>query len=448
MDKKPLIVKCLAVGIILLFIGTNIAPSGVSQVHQSNIFLNSFKTIIVDDEGDGDYRFIQEALDNATQGDIIKVYSGTFNEKIIINMTLIIEGIASEYETGDDTGKPVIIYNGSSAVVTLHAKGCTFRGFSIINNDKSESSAGIRLFHASNTNISENSIFNCYHAIDLTSDYFTENCSIFKNNCSYCSEGMHISDKNHIIVNGNTFFQCKTGIHFYCCRNCKVSNNIFIGKNSTDGILGIYITNAVNLSIFYNHIENFFCGLYIEVQNAAVIEPSKEIGKVKTNFLSLLQQFNNRRKSIDFSRSSNISSRAFNIHHNNFINNTENALVYFLRAPLYFLTYATIYCLLAFVLSLIIYKEVDDIIYPYPFVLQIQFNYNYWDDKPIQNSTYKIDTYWIRLGPLLFIIEEIIYIIEFLTFNPDLFDFEINGFPIPNFDAHPINEPYDIGASI
>ena len=79
--------------------------------------------IIVDDEGDGDFTSIQEAIDFAQPGDIIKVYSGTYDDilypdSIIIDKTLTLEGISEEYEQGSDTGKPVIDgYNG--AILTI-----------------------------------------------------------------------------------------------------------------------------------------------------------------------------------------------------------------------------------------------------------------------------------------------------------------------------------------
>ena len=71
--------KCLAVGIILLFIGTGIIPSITSeQTYDKNI-------ITVDDEpGDADFTSIKEAVNASSPGDTIEVYSGTYPEDGIL----------------------------------------------------------------------------------------------------------------------------------------------------------------------------------------------------------------------------------------------------------------------------------------------------------------------------------------------------------------------------
>ena len=66
--------------------------------------------IIVDDEGDGDYISIKEAVNYSKSGDIIKVYSGVYYEEEIVITTedITLRGIPYELGVGDDLGKPVI----------------------------------------------------------------------------------------------------------------------------------------------------------------------------------------------------------------------------------------------------------------------------------------------------------------------------------------------------
>jgi len=53
----------------------------------------SARTWIVDNEGDGDFTSIEEAIENAESGDVIQVYSGHYHEKLVVDRNnLIIEG--------------------------------------------------------------------------------------------------------------------------------------------------------------------------------------------------------------------------------------------------------------------------------------------------------------------------------------------------------------------
>ena len=53
---------------------------------------SSAATITVDDDGNGDYTVIQEAIDSASTGDLIRVYEGSYTEELILNKTVTIQG--------------------------------------------------------------------------------------------------------------------------------------------------------------------------------------------------------------------------------------------------------------------------------------------------------------------------------------------------------------------
>ena len=66
--------KSMVFGIILLFFLSNSIP----YVSSGNTSIN--KTIYVDDDGGADYTKIQDAIDNASDGDTIFVYEGLYFE--------------------------------------------------------------------------------------------------------------------------------------------------------------------------------------------------------------------------------------------------------------------------------------------------------------------------------------------------------------------------------
>lgn len=79
MVKEGIFRKGLAFGIIILFVLSCFLPLVTGSILEKQNHV-SRDVIIVDDEGDGDYTSIKEAVNNANPGDTIEVYSGTYYE--------------------------------------------------------------------------------------------------------------------------------------------------------------------------------------------------------------------------------------------------------------------------------------------------------------------------------------------------------------------------------
>jgi hypothetical protein len=72
MHKKILI----AIGISFLFLGVYITPSvAIDSVRESSIPISTGKTLYVGGSGPGNYTKIQDAIDNASNGNIVFVYN-------------------------------------------------------------------------------------------------------------------------------------------------------------------------------------------------------------------------------------------------------------------------------------------------------------------------------------------------------------------------------------
>lgn len=105
-------------------------------------------TLKVDASGGADYTMIQDAINKASSGDTILVYSGTYYESINVNKKLILRGI------DNGGGKPVINAIGSGSedtAITLSAGESTLEGFKA-----TEANNGIKI--NSNNNIVKNNI--------------------------------------------------------------------------------------------------------------------------------------------------------------------------------------------------------------------------------------------------------------------------------------------------
>ena len=150
--------KYIVIGIAILFVSTSTLSAGesIESIEKVNIvkYLTSAKTITVDDEGDGDYIYIQDAINSATAGDTINVYSGIYKEKISINMNnLIIEGIDFELGIGNDNGMPVIDAGYYSDVVYIPADWTKLSGFTLQNSGTNSEDSGINIHSKYNKKI-------------------------------------------------------------------------------------------------------------------------------------------------------------------------------------------------------------------------------------------------------------------------------------------------------
>jgi hypothetical protein len=77
-------------------------------------------TIIVDDDGTGDYTSIQDAIDNASPGDYIVVKDGTYSDQLTVNVSVTISAASGEtptlylsaYDVGIDVTAPDVLIEG------------------------------------------------------------------------------------------------------------------------------------------------------------------------------------------------------------------------------------------------------------------------------------------------------------------------------------------------
>ena len=74
--------KLLAVTIMILFISVSVIPStGTADVKQITMPTAKGDTLYVGGNGTGNYTSIQDAIDNASDGDTVYVYNGTYIER-------------------------------------------------------------------------------------------------------------------------------------------------------------------------------------------------------------------------------------------------------------------------------------------------------------------------------------------------------------------------------
>ena len=120
--------------IMVSFICTNIIPSASSN--QQNLI--SITILYTGGNGPGNYTQIQDAIDNASSGDTVFVFNGTYYEHIVINKSINL--------IGDKRNNTIIDGNyDSNAVILIVASDVVVKGFTVKNSEGYSKSAGIKI---------------------------------------------------------------------------------------------------------------------------------------------------------------------------------------------------------------------------------------------------------------------------------------------------------------
>ena len=146
----------------------------------------------VDDSGGTDFTGIQEAINNASTGDTILVYSGIYYENVVVNKSVTLKGI----------GNPIVDAGGEGNAIILSVDAITVEGFNVTNSGSPWWDAGIEVI-SSNNNITGNNVCNMYRGIALSS---CNNNTITGNNVyNNLYSGIIIASSSNNTLTGNTF---------------------------------------------------------------------------------------------------------------------------------------------------------------------------------------------------------------------------------------------------
>ena len=229
------------------------------------------RTITVDAEGGGDYETIQNAIDAAEEGDSIKVEEGLYQENLVLNKTLELEGAGSD--------KCFIVAEVRGNVVEVQANWVNISGFNISGSGVEDYgsynySAGIALLKAENCSVSENILFddNCginsqeAHNVSLTENtvinltgrsgygmvlYQTDNALVSSNHCTGLFKGLLLKRTYGLRVEENDFsHQSQAGIQGSYLSHCVFARNTCWYAGGVGA--GISVTGGDNLSFEEN----------------------------------------------------------------------------------------------------------------------------------------------------------------------------------------------------
>jgi parallel beta-helix repeat protein len=183
--------------------------------------------VYVDDDAEASWydaahvRTIQEGIDNATVGDTIFVYNGTYYEHVLVNKSLTLQG-ESKVNT-------IIDGQESGDVITLSANNVTVKSFTVKNAGEEQlSHSGILIDSNNNFIINNNIVNNVIYGINIIS---TIGNSIKNNTIKNNGEGIRFYYADANTLSENTIQNNFYGIRNWYSSQNTISNNTILSNN-------------------------------------------------------------------------------------------------------------------------------------------------------------------------------------------------------------------------
>lgn len=261
---------------------------------------------------------IQEAIDAASPGDVIEVYSGTYQESIDVKKLLTLRGIDS------GSGLPFIDTDDGSAIV-LSADGITLEGLLARSSSGWGGDAGILVVSKNNV-IRNNAASGCGNVgisvLQSQNNTITGNTAQGNHN-----EGISLKNSNYNLLEDNTASENRYGIKL------ESSGTNTLRENTVDGnrFDGIYLVSSEKNVLEGNYVEDNWGGISLDNSRDNIIRRNEVLDNEKGIQLSYHNSSDNLKSEgkgvyISYnSQSSESSGYANNTIYRNILSNKENA---------------------------------------------------------------------------------------------------------------------------
>jgi len=293
--RKNMLSKTLVMGVIVLFVVMSFTSISGIQIDKNIIISSGMGSILyVGGSGEGNYTRIQDAIDNASDGDTVYVYddSSPYNENLNVDKSITLKGENKEttvingigHEIGVNISSDNVVLSGftienydnqSRSIIGLITilsdynvisdniilAGNAWSGVEIseseyntISSNIISCSFGIFMAFGKNNNITKNIIKDCFYGIDL--GFYSNNNSITWNNlinntCGITTGFFCIND----IISYNNISYSDNGIIAFNCFNYKITNNNFI-KNFVNTRVGYLLIGVLSFGFEFKSLRD------------------------------------------------------------------------------------------------------------------------------------------------------------------------------------------------
>lgn len=202
-------------------------------------------TITVNSDGGENYTSIQEAVNNAQNGDTILVYPGAYKENVKVDKELVIT--ANSSLTGDELNRTYVLgANPDNDIFLISSDNVTIEGFYISGGPSGteREQAGISLEGANNCSLVNNILILNDVGILLSG---AQGNNLSKNLIGMGNGGISLLNSQENILSNNQLIAHKNGISL----NESVNNTV-INNTAGSNIIGIYLGTASGNTLAYN----------------------------------------------------------------------------------------------------------------------------------------------------------------------------------------------------
>ncbi len=262
-----------------------LAPSAVPADVVSVSFQENGGTLYVGGAGPGNYTGIQDALDDAVDGDVVYVYNGIYRERIRISTSLVLEG--------EDRNGTVIDGGGTGAVVEIAAAGVVMRHFTVTGGGgdgwdmpavnvtaddvaltrcviRDNEHTGVSLLSASDCTVSFNSIVNTSYTGVRVGEASASN-DISHNRIDGGISGVYVYASGGQMIRNNSISNCSKGIYLE-----ESHGNMVTGNHLTGNQEGLFCSYAVgNTVMFNNFISNIRHARFVKFLRLGFLAPNR-----------------------------------------------------------------------------------------------------------------------------------------------------------------------------
>lgn len=201
-----------------------------------------------------DFATIQEAINNASEGDTVYVSAGTYYEHLIVNKAISL--------VGENNTTTIIDGSNGGTVVRITANDVNVSDFKLQNSGWAWERSGVETQCANNCRIENNVLFHTCHNIRLN---YSRDCIVVGNRIDHITEmayGIRLTESVNCTVTNNFVAKNIGGIVFENSSSCRVFDNN-VTQNS-DGIR-LYSSSSNN-EVFANNVyANDYCGMIYPV---------------------------------------------------------------------------------------------------------------------------------------------------------------------------------------